>query len=402
VTAEDQVLCADAGRAVLSADGRFATVVSGAAITGGRTGVLDIYRATVPFETNDPPTAPDATHNLTEDLDGGNELPLEFTVAGGDGDEWDRDLLVTILEWPLNGSIDVVYGWDGITIVYTPGENFAGTDTLVYQITDAAGQSATGTIRIEVAPVDDPPELALIPDQRLINGPDFVAVDLDDYITEVDGDGLGILFSGQNELAVSLNGRVLTIEAPTATWSGSETITVTIVDQTGAALEAERSFVVANWYRAVLALEKGWNAVAFPIAPGLDSTAAVVAATDGRIYRWNGTGYDTLDAENAVFETGWGHWLFVVSGNEGEYEILGSYPTSLEVTLAADGQSLVGPLGVGTECALPDGTTRADVFYFSPARLRLLPLGEGEGLKAGQAYWIRNSGSERTVPLPLQ
>jgi hypothetical protein len=401
LTAEDRVLCADARRAVLSADGRFATLVSKADIAGGREGTFDIYRAAVPFATNQPPTVSDETLNLTEDLDGGTQQPLEFLVMGGDGDAWDRDLLLTVLEWPLNGSVEVRYGWGGITIVYTPDGNFAGTDTLVYQVTDGSGQSATGTIRIEIEPVDDPPELAEIPDQRLLNGPVFAPVDLDDYITEVDGDGLDILVSGQDELTVTVNGRVLTIEPPADTWSGSETITVTIVDQTGAALEAERSLVVANWYGNTVTLAKGWNAVAFPIRPDIASAAAVAAATDGRIYRWNGAGYDTVDAENPAFAPGQGYWLYVPTGQEGEYEILGHLPASFEVMLAAAGLSLVGPLGVGAECALPDGITREDVFHYSPARLRLLVLGEGETLKAGQAYWIRNAGPEKTVALPL-
>lgn len=401
LTAEERVLCADARRAVLSADGRFATLVSKADIAGGRENTFDVYRAAVPFAVNQPPTASDETLHLIEDLDGGNQQPVEFLIMGGDGDAWDRDLLLTILEWPLNGSVEVRYGWDGITIVYTPNGNFAGADTLVYRVTDGSGQSATGTFRLEVAPVDDPPELALIPDQRLLNGPVFAPVDLDDYITEVDGDGLDILVSGQDELIVTVNGRVLTIEPPVGTWSGSETITVRIVDQTGAALEAERSFVVANWYGNTVTLEKGWNAVAFPVRPDFASAAAVVAATDGRIYRWNGAGYDTVDAGNPAFAPGQGYWLYVPAGQEGEYEILGHLPASSEVTLAAAGLSLVGPLGVGGECALPDGVARGDVFRYSPARLRLQVLAEGETLKAGQAYWIRNAGPEKTVSLPL-
>lgn len=401
LTAEERVLCADARRAVLSADGRFATLVSKADIAGGRENTFDVYRAAVPFAVNQPPTASDETLHLIEDLDGGNQQPMEFLIMGGDGDAWDRDLLLTILEWPLNGSVEVRYGWDGITIVYTPNGNFAGADTLVYRVTDGSGQSATGTFRLEVAPVDDPPELALIPDQRLLNGPVFAPVDLDDYITEVDGDGLDILVSGQDELIVTVNGRVLTIEPPAGTWSGSETITVRIVDQTDAGLSAERSFVVANWYGNTVTLEKGWNAVAFPVRPDFASAAAVVAATDGRIYRWNGAGYDTVDAGNPAFAPGQGYWLYVPAGQEGEYEILGHLPASSEVTLAAAGLSLVGPLGVGGECALPDGVARGDVFRYSPARLRLQVLAEGETLKAGQAYWIRNAGPEKTVSLPL-
>lgn len=402
LTAEDRELCADARRGFLSGDGRFAVLVSGADIAGGRQGRWDIYRAAVPFEVNQPPIAPDAIYDLIEDLDDGNQDPLDFLVAGGDGDDWDRDLLVTVLEWPLNGSLDIQYGWDGIVIVYTPNENFAGTDTLVYQVTDGAGQSATGTIRIEVEPVDDPPELAEIPDQRLVGGAHFTPIDLDDYITEVDGDDLDILVSGHNELAVTLNGRVLTIAAPSDTWSGSETITVTVVDVTPAQLSAERSFVAANWYWTEVELEVGWNALALPIRPSPGTLAALLERTDRDIHRWDGNRYEAVPPEELVFAPGDGHLLYVPLGNEGWVDILGHFPVGDEMVLPADSLSLVGPMGLGEACELPGGFSPGDVFRYDPARMRLVPLAAGENLRAGRAYWLRNDGPERSVPLLLE
>lgn len=399
LTDEDRVLCGDARRAVLSPDGRFVTLASLANLAGGRADTYDIYRAPVPFSPNHAPTASSATEEIAEDP----AAPLEFALGFADADAWDRDLLVTITESPLYGTAEIHYGWDGITVVYTPGSDFAGTDVLVYQVTDGAGQFATGTITIQVTAVDDAPMLAEIPDQRLVGGPAFADIDLAGYLTEVDGDGLDITVSGQTELTVTVGSdRIVHIVPPTDHWSGSETITLTVTDQTVAALQAERSFVLSNWYRATQTFSFGWNAVAFPIQPSAASTAAVLALTNRDVRHWTGTVNEVVAVEGLRFVPGQGYWIYVPQEQAGDVEIYGSYPASDEVTLQADGWSLVGPVGMGTECPLPAALSARDVSHFSPTLLRLVPLGDGESLQAGQAYWIHHAGAATTVSLPLQ
>lgn len=399
LTAEDRELCSDAGRAVISPDGRFVTVVSTAEIAGGRPSTQDIYRAPIPFDPNHAPTAASATEAVVEDP----ETPLTFALGFADADAWDRDLLVTVQVAPLHGTVELRHGSGGITVVYTPGANFAGTDSLAYQVTDGTGQSATGTIAIEVAAVDDAPILAEIPDQRLSGPPTFAGIDLADYLTEVDGDELEIVVSGQAELVVTVGAdRVIVIFAPTEHWTGTETITVTVRDKTTAALRAERSFVLSNWYHATVTFAAGWNAVAFPVLPSPGSTAAILAFTNRDVRRWNGSQHESVPAAGLQFVPGEGYWMYVPADRAGTLDVLGDFPSTDQAVLRADGWSLVGPVGVGSVCPLPDTLSASDVFRFSPGLLEMVPLGEGEALQSGQAYWIRHDGAEATVPLPLQ
>jgi hypothetical protein len=403
---DDRVLCGNARRAVISPDGRFVVLVSKADIQGGRTGKWDIYRAPVPFAANHAPTATSPTYAIQEDLADSAGVPLEFQLGAADADAWDRDLTVTILEPPANGTAEIRYGWGTATIVYTPDANFHGTEIIIYRVTDATGQTATGTVTVNVAAVDDPPELAAIPDQALFDGPAFSSFDLDDYLTEVDGDGLTIDISGQNELTVAIDAdRVVTITPPTSTWTGSETITITVTDQTAAQLSAQRSFTLSNWYRAQIVFAAGWNAVAFPIRPTTASVAAVLALTTDKIATWTGHTYEVVTTETIQaqsFVPGQGYWIYVPQDRATTLEVRGAFPTSTEFTFPANGWSFLGPVGLGDVCPVPPALSAGSIYHYVPASVRQVRLGADEPLQAGQAYWIRNGGAETTVSLPLE
>jgi hypothetical protein len=45
----------------------------------------------------------------------------------------------------------------GSTVTYTPAQDFFGTDTFTYTLSDGAGGTATGTVTVNVAPINDPP-----------------------------------------------------------------------------------------------------------------------------------------------------------------------------------------------------------------------------------------------------
>ena len=55
---------------------------------------------------------------------------------------------------PPNGSVRL--NADG-SFSYTPAENFYGDDQFVYRATDPSGNWSTASVRIHVAPVNDPP-----------------------------------------------------------------------------------------------------------------------------------------------------------------------------------------------------------------------------------------------------
>ena len=101
-----------------------------------------------------PPTAGNDSYNTIEGFD------HTLTVSAEDGLLWnDRDpeggqLSASDASDPPNGTVGLQA--DG-SFTYTPAENFFGEDQFSYRVSDPSGNSTTATVRIHVAPVNDPP-----------------------------------------------------------------------------------------------------------------------------------------------------------------------------------------------------------------------------------------------------
>ena len=102
------------------------------------------------------PVAVDQTITLEED----SSLSFRLDVIARDP----SSLTYTILSAPSHGAVT---GSD-VDRTYTPVLDFAGSDSFSYQVcddtTDPRGSNcATGTVSVNVSPVDDPPVLTLVP-----------------------------------------------------------------------------------------------------------------------------------------------------------------------------------------------------------------------------------------------
>ncbi len=96
---------------------------------------------------NTPPVATSAARTVKED-----EV-LHATAGASDDDR--EPLSFRVVQPPSHGALELdeatgAYG-------YTPAENFSGQDSFTFTATDAAGASSTGTERLTIMPVNDPP-----------------------------------------------------------------------------------------------------------------------------------------------------------------------------------------------------------------------------------------------------
>ena len=72
-------------------------------------------------------------------------------------------LTYTILNNPSNGTLS----GSGNSRTYTPAPDFNGTDSFTFRVSDGVNNSNTATVNISVAPVNDVPTIAPIPDQTV-------------------------------------------------------------------------------------------------------------------------------------------------------------------------------------------------------------------------------------------
>ncbi|MFR0693698.1 VCBS domain-containing protein, partial [Enterobacterales bacterium AE_CKDN230030158-1A_HGKHYDSX7] len=101
--------------------------------------------------TNDAPVAVPDTAHTSEDT------AIRIDVLGNDTDA-EHDALIVTGASAGNGT--VVINQDG-SLSYTPKENFSGTDTITYSISDGKGGTSSSTVTVSIEAVADKPTLSL-------------------------------------------------------------------------------------------------------------------------------------------------------------------------------------------------------------------------------------------------
>ncbi len=102
---------------------------------------------------NSPPVAPDETASTAEDT------PVTITPAISDPDTSDTPVISAVVD-PPNGTAT----HDDDTITYTPDQDYEGTDTFEYTVSDGTG-TTQGTVTVTVTRDNNDPVLGTIGDQ---------------------------------------------------------------------------------------------------------------------------------------------------------------------------------------------------------------------------------------------
>ncbi|MBN2591131.1 MAG: tandem-95 repeat protein [Sedimentisphaerales bacterium] len=110
---------------------------------------------------NDPPVAQDDFIEIKEDTE-----MISINVLENDTDI-DGDQLA-LLGAAEGRSGSIIISSDNKTIIYTPTKNFSGSDNFTYTVSDSKGGTDTGSVRIQVIGVNDPPYIRSKTDVSLI------------------------------------------------------------------------------------------------------------------------------------------------------------------------------------------------------------------------------------------
>jgi VCBS repeat-containing protein len=182
---------------------------------GTVTGTITVEVAAV----NDAPTTAGGSVAGIEDA------PVSGSVSGSDVD---GDALVyAVAEGPANGTL--AFNPDG-TFTYVPDADFNGSDAFVYTVSDGQGGTATGTMTIEVAGVNDAPitsgGTAAVAEDGAVSGVLSAS--------DVDGDPLAYaVATGPQNGTLTLNADGTYVYMPDANFNGTDGFTYTVSDGNG-------------------------------------------------------------------------------------------------------------------------------------------------------------------------
>ena len=173
---------------------------------------------------NDAPIAQDLNLTTSEDL------PLSISFAGQDADN-DQLSIVNRTE-PSNG---VITG-NGLTLTYTPNENFNGADSFTYQLSDGSENSTTASVSITINAINDAP--VAVTDQVEQTGTAPITIDVVANDTDADGDALTLTTVtpsvGNAEI---VNNQLL--YTPNSNFVGRTTVFYIIEDGAGASAQGQ-------------------------------------------------------------------------------------------------------------------------------------------------------------------
>ncbi|MEZ4389153.1 MAG: Ig-like domain-containing protein [Candidatus Krumholzibacteriia bacterium] len=176
--------------------------------------------------------------------EGGVFAPIALDPLVQDDDDADATL-----QWFILGAdaLAVSVSSDRILTVTTPGPDWYGSDSLIFRVRDPHNAVANADVVFSVTSVNDPPVVAVLPNQSVPVGGEFLAIPLDNYVSDVDHTDAQMTwtYSGQGVLLVSISpARVLTVQPPSDTWTGSVTMTLRATDPEGAWAERTCRFEV--------------------------------------------------------------------------------------------------------------------------------------------------------------
>ncbi len=100
---------------------------------------------------NDPAVLSPLTATTAEDT----ALNLSDIITVTDVDGSAAAVVVAVPPDPANGTITIVGG----DVIYTPDADYNGTDSVVFNLTDAGGATSSYTVVITITPVDEGPVL---------------------------------------------------------------------------------------------------------------------------------------------------------------------------------------------------------------------------------------------------
>lgn len=191
---------------------------------------LDAFTLTV-VAGNVAPVAADRSATTEEDT------PLSLTLTAQDADQ--DELSYEIVAQPEHGTVTL----QGSLLVYTPEQDFNGTDSIGFIAKDAELSSNTATISLTVTAVNDNPVVAddSLSLQRTENNQYQLAVLAND--SDVDGDTLTIDGASTSVGTVTFNAEGLSLTVPDL-YVGPVSLRYTVTDSKGGRATANVSLII--------------------------------------------------------------------------------------------------------------------------------------------------------------
>jgi hypothetical protein len=177
--------------------------------------------ATVTININGTPVAVDDTATTTFNT------AVTINVLGNDTDPDNGTLSIYNVGTPQHGTVSIINN----NVIYTPNNNYDGTDEFTYSISDTNGGVDYGNVSVTITNAQVPPVAVSDSATTLKNYPVTFNPVTNDYDLNADTIALVSVSTPAHGTATILNNNIT--YTPDTNWAGTETLTYTITDGHG-------------------------------------------------------------------------------------------------------------------------------------------------------------------------
>ena len=133
--------------------------------------------------------------------------------------------------------------------IVIPNKFWNGAEEITFTVTDPEGAKASSAALFTVESVNDLPEIKQVADQTIQEKGEFTPFNVSELVSDPDDrfESLKIDFMGNKDLKVDMSkAGIVTVKTPSKMWNGSEKVTFTVTDPSGAKARTTATFTVVS------------------------------------------------------------------------------------------------------------------------------------------------------------
>lgn len=136
--------------------------------------------------------------------------------------------------------------YNGRLKVEPPDNDWYGSEIIHLVVSDPGGSSVKAALQFIVEPVNDPPVLLEIPEQKIKEGESFSIINLENHVSDIDDNNNELQWEaeGSSNLSVKIDKNILTAIPFDEDWYGSDTLKLEVSDKEGLSSETHIIFTV--------------------------------------------------------------------------------------------------------------------------------------------------------------
>jgi L-ascorbate metabolism protein UlaG (beta-lactamase superfamily) len=158
----------------------------------------------------------------------------------------DEDHATYEIDWQISGNDELELFFTGSNLYVTlPNDDWTGSERLRFEACDPTGLCDTKEVWFTVRAENDAPVIGAV-GQIIMPGEVFAEIDLDDLVDDEESEDIDLTWnvSGNIDLGVNIDERIVRIELPDPEWIGRETIRFEACDPEGACASKDATFWV--------------------------------------------------------------------------------------------------------------------------------------------------------------